>query len=122
MAQFQEGMVIYGCDVVGTSTGQTAVFTAPQGYVVSQAQVVVTGASGIVLGPSFTIGSNASSYNYINDGTLLTTAAVLNDVLDIGTVSPGYHLQTGDTVYINILTAAVATEYNFQIILLGYPL
>lgn len=122
MAQFTTGMMVYGCDVVGTATGPTAIFTAPQGFVVSQIQVVLTNSSGVITGPIISIGSNASSYNNINTLSAFGGLSILNGVVNLASNSPGYHLQTNDTVYIDVKTAAIATTYNFQVLLLGYPL
>jgi hypothetical protein len=122
MGQFTEGMEVYGCDVVGTSTGSTAIFTAPNGFVVSQIQVVSTDISALITAPTFSIGTNSSSYNNICGLEILTALPIVNNVLNISGSNPAYHIQTGDTVYINVHIAAIATTYDFQVILIGYPL
>lgn len=122
MSQFSLGIEGYGADVVGTSTGPTAVFTAPQPFVIFAIQAVTTSISGLILGPSISLGTNASSYNNILPIEVLTSLSALNNALMLTTTNPAYVMQTNDTLYVNVTTAAIATTYNFQIIVIGYPI
>lgn len=122
MAQFTEGMIVYGCDVDGKSTGNTAVFTAPQGFVVFGIQVVNTNVSGVITPAVVSIGSNSSSYNNILNAAVLTNFGAVNSVLNLTNTNPSVHLQTDDVVYIKVSVAAIATSFSFQVLLIGYPL
>jgi hypothetical protein len=122
VGQFQSGIIICGADVVGTSTGTTAIITLANGFIVSQIQMVSTTISGGITGPTFSIGTNASSYNNIATSALSTLFTTNNAVLVVSLANPTVHVNSGDTININVTIAAVATTYNFQIILHGYPL
>jgi hypothetical protein len=121
MGQYTIGVEGYGCDVVGTATGATAIFTAPQPFVVFAIQAVTIGVTGLILGPSISIGTNSSSYNNVLSISLLTSLTALNNAFNLNTSNPGYVIQTNEVVYIKVTTAALATTYDFQINLIGYP-
>lgn len=122
MSQFSVGVEGYGADVVGTSAGHTAIFTAPQPFVIFAIQAVTTNVSGLILGPSISLGTNAPSYNNILGISLLTSLSLVNNIFSLTASNPGYVMQTNDTLYVDVTTAALATTYDFQIIVIGYPI
>lgn len=122
MSQFQTATTIYGADVVGTTTGTTAVVTLPNDFAVSQIQLISKNIAGLLVGPTFSVGTNASSYNNVASLVVVTALSAANNVLNITGSNPTSVLTGGSTIYINITTAALATTYNFQIILIGYPI
>lgn len=122
MAQFMQGLVAYGADVVGTSTGTTAIFTAPNPMIIYGTQILLKASSALISVCTLSIGSNASSYNNINSLVALTGFSTVENVLNISSNSQTIRLQTGDTVYCKVTIAALATTYDLQVILLGYPM
>lgn len=122
MAQFTEGMIVYGCDIDGKTTGSTAIFTAPQGFVVFGIQVVNTDVTSVITPPVISVGTNSSSYNNIMSASVLTNLSGVNSVLNLGNSNPSLHIQTDDVVYCKVSVAALATTFDFQILLIGYPL
>lgn len=123
MGQFETSAVIYGVqDVNGKSTGSTEVVTLPNGFVIFDVQIVLTNASGIVLAPSISIGTNSSSFNNIVAISTLTPLSIANDAFTLSAFNPGIHLNEDDVVYVKVTTAAIATIYEFDVVLIGYPL
>jgi len=122
MGQFQTGFVIYGADVDGKVAADTPVFTAPQGFCPSQIQILLKNATGVVLGSTISIGTNAPLYNNISTLTLLTPLNLLTNILNLNTINPGVQIQTNETVYAKVVTPAIAGTYNFQTIIMGYPI
>jgi hypothetical protein len=122
MSQFTTTSVIYGADIDGTATGSTAIVTLPNGYAVSQLQVISTSISGVILGPTFSIGTNSPDYNNIASLVVLTGLSAANNVLSITGANPAAVFNEDDIIYLKVTTAALATTYDFQIILLGYPI
>lgn len=122
MAQFESGINVYVADVDGTATGATAIFTAPQGFGISQIQIVSTGISGLLFAPTISVGTNSSSYNNIITLSALTLLTATGDTINTHPLNPCYIPQTNDTIYCNVTTAALATSYNFQLVVIGYPI
>lgn len=122
MSQFTSSSVIYGADIVGTSGGATAIITLPNGYAINGIQLVGTNISGVITGPTFSIGTNSPNYNNVVSLSLITSLSAANNLLNINLANPSQTLNYNDTIYLNVAIAALATHYNFQIILLGYPI
>jgi hypothetical protein len=122
MGQFTEGMEVFGCDVDGTTLGTTQLFVAANGFVVSQVQVVLVEVDSLTSAPTFTVGTNSPDYDNICGSTSLAALTEVNNVLNVSQSNPGYHIETGDEIYVNVTGSAVTMTYDFQVILIGYPL
>lgn len=122
MASFAESTIIYGCDIDGKSTGNTTLVTLDHGYVIYQIHVILTTVSGLVTGPTFSIGTNSTSFNNLASLVALTALTVVNNVLNIAGASQSVHMSAGDAITVKVNTAAIGTTYNFQVIVVGYPL
>lgn len=121
MAQFTSGMIVYAADVDGTTTASTPIFTAPQGFAISEIQAILKTVSGLSIVCTLSIGTNASSYNNIKSAVALTGLSAANSVLQISTPNPVAIVNTGETVYAKVTIASTATTYDLQIVIIGYP-
>lgn len=111
--------------VTGTgSTSQTLIYTMEASTLKFYPLMVVFRAvniSGVTTPPTVSIGTNATSYNNIAAGTLLTT---LLSTLGAGNGVPQTAISTpvigGAAIYANVTIAGLATSYTFNVEIVGF--
>lgn len=122
MAQFMSGITVYGADVDCTSTGNTQIITLPNGFAVTQVQVLLTAVSGLIIASTLSVGTNSTSFNNINSAVILTALSTLNNVLTLNSAGTSIHCSTGDVITCRVSIAATASVYSVQVLVTGFPL
>jgi hypothetical protein len=111
--------------VNGKTTGSTLIYTlegsgslnfCPTQIVVRP--ITITSAT---LKPTFSVGSNATTYDNIASGTLLNSVtSLLGITTQPMNVSTSSLMAGGTQIYCNVTIGALATSYTFQVDILGY--
>lgn len=110
-------MQIIGVD--GTATGTTDVFRTEDKFYAWFVFIAVSSFSGLVLTPSISVGAVGANYE---DLLPLTSLLALNasDKTALFPIASGTVAVAGNQlVKVNVRTAGVATDYHFDIVVIG---
>lgn len=111
-------LVIAGINV--KNTGVTALFTpAQQQFFVSKINCVIAAASGLVVGPTLSIGTTGGS-NIDICASVATGLTGLNTCIDMAMIAGRPVIQTGTAINLNISVAATGTSGSLTMILEGF--
>lgn len=109
----------------GKTTGVTNIYTLEGSGTLNfyPAQIVIRAVSvtGAAIKPTFSVGSNASTYDNIASGSMLNTVtSLLGITSQPQNVSTSPALAGGTVIKCNVTIGATATTYTFKIDILGY--
>lgn len=115
---------IYTCKISGIdgkSSGSTLFFTSEvANYRCLYLVLDLTTVSGLVTASTVSVGTNASSYNNLLSGTLLTALSSASSSIVIPMTGVAPDIAGATNIYLNVSGLAIATTYTFNATLVGF--
>jgi len=105
----------------GKNTGSTKVFTPSVGnFFTTGVSFSLTSVSGLVVAPTVTVGTNASSYDDILPVSALTLLTTVNNYLYIPITTQSKMASSGTDIFVKVTIGAIATTYTLSVSLSGF--
>lgn len=104
----------------GKTTAPTLIFTPISRFTPLSVTLELTSVSGFVTTASFSIGTNASSYNNILAISALTGVSNANNLLNFPMTTLISSVPIGTGIYVNVTTGAVETTYILKASITGF--
>lgn len=109
-------------NIDGLVVGLTTLFTPTSDFVCTGYTIRLSAVAGVVAGDSFfTIGTNAATYDNIQDGIVGTLLLVTNNTITDSNSGAGIYVTAGTPIVFSVQAPdATATTYTLEVSLIGY--
>jgi hypothetical protein len=112
-------------NINGKTTGATSIYTLEASNLKFYPIIVIIRAvniSGVTTAPTVSVGTNSTSYNNIATASLLNT--ILSTIGATGgspnMATASYPISGGTSIFANVSIAAIATNYTFNVEIVGF--